>query len=683
MRRISRTNSLFPRSISRLWGQPLNPGSAFPGIAQARPRWERLIRLLLLTGICGGFGAGLGVAAAARQTISLLEQEVRFSATRPPRDRTAFFPLEEIRPGMRATGYTVFVGREPKPFDLEILGVLKGFPHPRQSAVLSRLVGEEIERVGVFQGMSGSPVYIEGRLVGAVAFGYQFAKDPIAGITPIEHMIEAFEQTTAPAAPKGAGTSLRSSTQRDEWRSFGYTDFLFTGSTDVERAFLAQLTSAAEAEPVVAGASPSLQPIATPLALTGISPETIARFAPLFRRWGFAPLAGVAAATPTTELKKADASTLKPGSTVVVPLIRGDYSVSAAGTVTWRDGDRIYAFGHPFLSLGVSDFPMHEGEVVTVLSSAASSFKLSYPTSMVGVVRGDRAPGIYGELGSAPRTIPVEIDLRTSRGTLHPFRFDLVADRFLTPILLQMTLIATIGSTERTIGDSTLLLEGSIELKGLPPIRLENRISVGLNAPIAAAIAAAQPVSTLLSTGFEDLAIEKIRYEIISRDVRESGQLDRLRVARTEVRRGETLDLQVVARTEGGREHVEPARITIPSDAPLGPLQLTVGDGAALQSAAPRSGFTPRTAEQLVREINRLRKPGRLYLRLSQAGAAGVVLRDAELPALPPSFLATLGSARGVGGYTMMATRTILEAEMPPPPLVLSGLRTLTLEVLP
>jgi hypothetical protein len=622
---------------------------------------------------------------AGGQQISPPEQEVRSSETRPGRDRATFFPLEEIRPGMRATGYTVFVGREPKPFDLEILGVLKGFPHPRQSAVLSRLIGEEIERVGVFQGMSGSPVYIEGRLVGAVAFGYQFAKDPIAGITPIEHMIEAFERSPEPAPPTGPGTRSRSSTRGREPRSFGYADFLFTGATDVERAFLTQLTSAAESEPVVAGGAPSLQPIATPLALTGISPETIARFAPLFRRWGFAPLAGVAAAAPTTELKKANASTLKPGSTVVVPLIRGDYSVSAAGTVTWRDGDRIYAFGHPFLSLGVSDFPMHEGEVVTVLSSAASSFKLSYPTGMVGVVRGDRAPGIYGELGRSPRTIPVEIDLRTSRGTLHPFRFDLVADRFLTPILLQMTMIATIGSTERTIGDSTLLLEGSIELKGLPSIRLENRISVGLNAPIAAAIAAAQPVGTLLSTGFEDLAIEKIRYQIVSRDVRESGQIDRLRVARMEVRRGETLDLQVISRTDGGREHIEPTRITIPTDAPLGPLQLTVGDGAALQAAAPRSGFTPRTAEQLVREINRLRKPGRLYVRLSQAGnaAAGVVLRDAELPALPPSFLATLGSARGVGGYTMIATRTILEDALPPSPLVLSGLRTLTLEVIP
>ncbi|MFZ4627444.1 MAG: SpoIVB peptidase S55 domain-containing protein [Blastocatellia bacterium] len=681
MRRTSRTDLLFPRPTSRPWGQPLKLRCRLPLTAQVAARWGCLICLLLLAGISGGLGASSAVAAAASQTISLPEQEVRSPENRPERDRTAFFPLEEIRPGMRAMGYTVFVGREPKAFDLEILGVLKGFPHPRQSAVLSRLVGEEIERVGVFQGMSGSPVYIEGRLVGAVAFGYQFAKDPIAGITPIEHMIEAFEQTPVPSS--GSGTSLRSSTQREEGRSFGYSDFLFTGATDVERAFLAQLTSGAEAEPVVAGSSPSLQPIATPLALTGISPETIARFAPLFRRWGFAPLAGVAAATPTTELKKADASTLKPGSTVVVPLIRGDYSVSAAGTVTWRDGDRIYAFGHPFLSLGVSDFPMHEGEVVTVLSSAASSFKLSYPTSMVGVVRGDRAPGIYGELGSAPRTIPVEIDLRTSRGTLHPYRFDLVADRFLTPILLQMTLIATIGSTERTIGDSTLLLDGSIELKGLPSIRLENRISVGLNAPIAAAIAAAQPVSTLLSTGFEDLSIEKIRYQIVSRDVRESGQIDRLRVTRTEVRRGETLELQVIARTEGGREHIEPMRVTIPSDAPLGPLQLTVGDGAALQAAAPRSGFTPRTAEQLVREINRLRKPGRLYVRLSQAGAAGVVLRDAELPALPPSFLATLGSARGVGGYTMMASRTILEAELPPPPLVLSGLRTLTLEVVP
>jgi hypothetical protein len=199
------------------------------------------------------------------------------------------------------------------------------------------------------------------------------------------------------------------------------------------------------------------------------------------------------------------------------------------------------------------------------------------------------------------------------------------------------------------------------------------------------AIAAAQPVSTLLSTGFEDLAIEKIRYEIVSRDVRESGQIDRLRVARTDVRRGETLDLQVVARSEGGREHIESTRIKIPIDAPLGPLQLTVGDGAALQAAAPRAGFTPRTAEQLVREINRLRKPGRLYVRLSQAGggAVGVVLRDAELPALPPSFLATLGSARAVGGYTMTSSRTIFEDELPAPPLVLSGLRTLTLEVVP
>lgn len=656
-----------------------------PFFSRATARWGRLIILLLLIGVGGGLEAGPRVAAAGGQRTSLPEQEVRTPETRRERDRTSFFPLDEIRPGMRATGYTVFVGREPKPFELEILGVLKGFPHPRQSAVLSRLIGEEIERVGVFQGMSGSPVYIEGRLVGAVAFGYQFAKDPIAGITPIEHMIEAFERPPDSAPPAGPRTSLLSPIRGEEPRSFGYADFLFTGTTEVERTFLTQLASGVEAEPVAVGSSPNLQPIATPLAMTGIGPETIARFAPLFRRWGFAPLAGVAAATPTTELKKADASTLKPGSTVVVPLIRGDYSVSAAGTVTWRDGDRIYAFGHPFLSLGVSDFPMHEGEVVTVLSSAASSFKLSYPTSMVGVVRGDRAPGIYGELGSAPRTIPVEIDLRTSRGTLHSFRFDLVADRFLTPILLQMTMIATIGSTERTIGDSTLLVEGSIECRGLPPIRLENRISVGLNAPIAVAIAAAQPVSTLLSTGFEDLAIEKIRYEIVSRDVRESGQIDRLRVARTDVRRGETLDLQVVARSEGGREHIESTRIKIPTDAPLGPLQLTVGDGAALQAAAPRAGFTPRTAEQLVREINRLRKPGRLYVRLSQAGggAVGVVLRDAELPALPPSFLATLGSARAVGGYTMTSSRTIFEDELPAPPLVLSGLRTLTLEVVP
>src|SRR6266540_4310881 len=266
----------------------------YPQSASSRSkRWrimkrmvQTLISLIILTAV-----------SALAQSVSQTGQGKQ--------SKTEFFPIDQVKPGMRAVGYTVFSGAEPKKFDLEILGVLKGFPSPQQNAVLSRLLGEELDHTGVFQGMSGSPVYIDGKLLGAVAFGYQFAKEPIEVMTPI----------------------------------------------------------------------------ATPLAITGVPPEVIARFAPIFQSWGFAPVAGAGGAAEMSELKQADANTLRPGSTIIVPLVRGDYSLAAAGTVTYRDGARIYAFGHPFLSLGVSEFPMHEGEVVTVMSSSATSFKLSVPTA--------------------------------------------------------------------------------------------------------------------------------------------------------------------------------------------------------------------------------------------------------------------------------------------------------------
>ena len=593
--------------------------------------------------------------------------------TAPGSQSDRFFPLEDLRPGMKAVGYTVFVGREPEPFELEILGVLKGFPNPGQSAVLSRLVGERMNHVGVFQGMSGSPVYVDNRLVGAVAFGYQFARDPIAGITPIRQMIDLFATRQGDSDRSSLPDRLSAPQQ------INFTDLVAAGG---ELSFPEPSVPSAISAGGTARVGAGLMPIATPLAVSGIPPEVLDRFTPFFRAHGFNPVAGIAGAAPVSGLTRIDDSTLRPGSTVVVPLIRGDYSVSAAGTVTWRDGSRIYAFGHPFLSLGVSDFPMHEGEVVTVLSSTASSFKLSYPTGMVGVVRGDRSTGIYGELGAAPGMIPIEINLRTSRGETRRFSFDVVADRFLTPVLMQMTLISTISSTERTIGDSTLLINGTIQLRGQPPIRTENRVSVSLNAPVSAAIAATQPVGAIIASGFQGLAFEKISYDIVSRDQRQAGQLDRVWIGRTDLRRGETVELQAFARTDGGQEQVERFELTIPADAPLGPLNLLVGDGAAMQASDPRTGFTPRSLEQLVRELDQVRKAGRLYARLTQ-GTTGAVIRNEELPALPPSVLATLGSDRTTGGFTLTTNRIITERQLPPTDLVITGQRTLRLNIIP
>ncbi len=581
-----------------------------------------------------------------------------------------FFPVEQVKPGMRAVGYTVFEGREPRKFELQILGVMKGFPSPGQNAVLSKLLGDELQHTGVFQGMSGSPVYIEGKLLGAVAFGYQFAKDPIAGITPIQQMIDLFEQKQG-----------ERNQPADKPRPVSFSEIAFNENSPELKTFVERLNgSNAGAQNVSGSGNQMLVPLAAPLAFTGVAPEVVARFAPQFLALGLNPVAGVSSAAEIGDIKKADAGTLKPGSTIVVPLVRGDFSVAASGTVTLRDGNRIYAFGHPFLSLGVADFPMHEGQIITVMSSQATSFHMSIPAATVGALRGDRSSGIYGELGAVAKMIPVEITLQTSRGERKSYKFEMVMDRFLTPVLTQMTVMATIGSTERSLGDSTLQIRNRIKVKGQPEIMLENRLSTSMNAPMAAALAISQPLSALLNSGFEGLAIEGVKLDITSRDARQRGSLDRLWINQTDVKRGEKLEIQAFARTESGAEYLERIAIQIPADAPLGQLQVIVSDGAALQSSEPRTGFTPKTLAQLVRELNKLRKADRLYVRLARS-ENGAVINNEELPNLPPSVLATLGSDRTAGGYTLLRSVTVLEQELPPAEFVIAGQRTLTVNV--
>jgi hypothetical protein len=587
-----------------------------------------------------------------------------------PNTNAQFFPVEQVKPGMRAIGYTVFSGSEPKKFELEILGVLTGFPNPGQNAVLSKLLGEELNHTGVFQGMSGSPVYIDGKLLGAVAFGYQFAKDPIAGITPIKEMLAVFEQKQIEK-------------KSDQPRSVSFSEISFNADSREYREFVESLSGKSNSmvQSVAApGSAQVLMPIATPLSITGVAPEVVARFAPLFQSWGFTPVAGVSGAAQIGDLKKANAETLKPGSNIIVPLVRGDYSLSAAGTVTYRDGNRIYAFGHPFLSLGVSEFPMHEGEVVTVMSSQATSFKLSFPTEMVGTISGDRSTGIYGELGKTPKMIPVTINLETSLGNRQAYNFDVVSDRFLTPILMQMTVLSTITSTERAIGDSTLQIRGNLKLAGQSDVNFENRLSVSMNSPLAAAFAVSRPISALFNSGFSDMRLEKITFDIASYDTRNTGRLDRLWINRTEVRPGEKIEIQAFARTDSGGEYIERIPLEIPADAPLGELQIVIGDGASIQAMEPRTGISPKSLGQLVRELNKIRKADRLYVKLTRS-EDGAIINNEELPNLPPSVLATLGSDRTSGGYVKTGSSTFFEKELPPAEFVISGQRTLTLTV--
>ena len=605
--------------------------------------------------------AALTVSAFGQNTKTKASQ----AAVRAPQTQE-FYPLAEVKKGMRAVAYTVFEGSEPKAFDLEILGVLEGFNNPRQSAIIVKLLGPDTDRTGVFAGMSGSPVYIDGKLVGAIAFAYNFSKEAIGGVTPIQDMVNIFEQkqgeNNVPSQP----------------RSISFSEISFNENSPEFAAFVNPPKAVTTNVSGVGGTV--LRPIATPLAITGVAPEVIERFAPQFQTLGFLPVVGAASAAAITPLSKADANTLKPGSTIVVPLVRGDFSLAAAGTVTHRNGNKIYAFGHPFLSAGVTEWPMNEGEVVIVVPNVANSFKLAKPTAMVGTMRGDRATGIYGELGAAPAMIPVEINLKTSRGEARNYKFEIVNDKFLSPLLMQITTLSTITGTERQLGDSTLQLSASIKLKDQPEIKIENRISSSANAPLATVFAIAQPIAVLFNSGFKDLKIEKISLDITSRDTRSTGRLEKLWVSRSEVKRGETIQLQAFARTEGGGEYVERFELQIPQDAPLGNLQVMVGDGAAVQATEPRAGFTPKNISQLVRELNRMRKSDRLYVRLSRSDN-GAVINNEEMPNLPPSVLATLGSERTTGGYTLTRSFGIYEKELPPAEFVISGSKSLTVNV--
>src|SRR6185369_12794372 len=264
---------------------------------------------------------------------------------------TPLFPLEDIRPGMKGTARTVFSGTEAEEFGVEVLGVIPGFPGPRQSAIIARLSGANAERTGVFAGMSGSPVFIDGKLVGAIAFSFPFSKEPIAGITPIKQMIDLFNkgsenENLKPREPRAVSFSQLAST---EWKP----------SLPKPAVSSVSLVSPVAANsPLIPLLGQQMTPIATPLVFSGISQDTLAMFTPQLVANGLLPVSGAGGAAAITPLAPSDEKTFPVGSSISVQLVRGDYSLAAAGTVTLRDGDRIYAFGHPFLSLGTSDMPM-------------------------------------------------------------------------------------------------------------------------------------------------------------------------------------------------------------------------------------------------------------------------------------------------------------------------------------
>jgi len=599
------------------------------------------------------------------------------SPQKPATDTNAkdsrLFALEDLRPGMKGTSRTVFSGTEPEEFGVEILGVLPGFPGPRQSAIIARLSGANVEKTGVFAGMSGSPVYIDNRLVGAIAFSFPFSKEPIAGITPIQQMIDIFEngshETRLQKQPRVVSFAQSAS---KEWKPS------LPKPTVSSTALIAPVSDGSRLVPLM---GQQMTPIATPVVFGGITQESLAVFAPQLMASGLLPVSGAGGSAAITPLAKATEKTLTAGTSVSVQLVRGDYSIAAAGTVTLRDDNHIYAFGHPFLSLGASDMPMSETSVVTVVSNVNNSFKLSVPGAMMGSISQDRATGVFGQLGQAPKMIPVKINLHTSRDRSETYSYEIANDSFLTPLLLNITVFNTITSSERALGESTITIKGAINVKGQEPRELDRRFSAA-NSPILAAGSVAGPISSLLGSGFDDVQIEGVTLDISSADTKYAGTLERIALSKTEARRGEKIEIQAYVRTESGKQFVQRIPVQIPEDAIPGQLLVFVGDGGALQEGSAAKAFVPQDLGQLVKAINKVKKSDRLYVKLFRI-TPGAVIGTSEMPNLPPSVVATLNSDRNSGGYTPTVLSAVYEMELPPAEFVISGQQLIALDVVP
>jgi hypothetical protein len=596
--------------------------------------------------------------------------------------RTEFFRLDDLKPGMKGVGRTVFQGTTPEEFQVEILGLMRGIG-PGTNAVLARFSGGPLAHTGVFEGMSGTPVFIDGKLLGAVAFSFEFSKEAIGGITPITQMVDAFAGGGA-AAESGPRIQLKKSMLWDYMlappEAAGRSNLLARVPLDLRpQQFMARF------------GGHSLVPIATPLSLGGFAPEVVEAFVPQFRAMGLSILqgAGASAAPQAVSATKtpvpSDSAAIEPGSNISIPLVRGDLDASAGGTVTYIDGDRLYAFGHLLFSLGFTELPMHKARAITVFPSLQSSFKILETLDPVGTIRQDRASGIYGVLGQNARMIPMTVRMNTSRGVKKELHYELARDQFLTPFLVNLTIFNSILSSERALGFSTLAVKGKILIKGEKPIEIENRFSSESDSPVYASLSIALPVNFLLAFGYKNLEFEKMDVDITASEDDRAAILDSIRIDRNEVSAGDAVDLQIVARKANGEIVEESYPVRIPPNVTPGPISLLVADGMNLMAADAREqgdDLIPRDLTQMIEFINNLRKNSRLYARLYRR-EAGAVVRGEGLPGLPPSILSILRSDRSSGGMSPIQTSAFMEYELPPSDYVISGARTLNIKIKP
>ena len=585
---------------------------------------------------------------------------------------TSSFPVAELKPGMVGVGRTVFQGDELQDFKVHILGVLRNVIGPRRNLILAKLEGGPLADTGVIAGMSGSPVYIDGRLVGAVSYSLgQFSKEPIAGITPIDEMVEATTQVTPrrpaerialqmPLSPENMRASLR--------QAFSWMRPFAESPNDVQ----------VFGNGLDASVGTMLRPIATPLTIGGFDASVIDPVASAFREQGFLPMMAAAGGQETAAIRN---QPLRPGDPVGVALVTGDLEFGATGTVTEVDGNRVYAFGHPFYGLGPTQFPMTRAYVHTILPSLFSSSKLASTGDIIGVVQQDRATAIAGTLGAGPTLIPITLKLTSDHGTSKAFKMSIVNDQLFTPLLAYVSILNTLSSYERQNGAASYAVRGSAMVKKYGKVDFED-LFTGDTPSIGAAAYVVGPINFLLRNAFEDVDIEGLDLEIDASEQAKSATLERVWIDGNRPKPGTTVTLKALLRTYRGEEITRSVPVDIPANA-RGSVSIMVADGSRLSQMEARElqlqPLQTRDLAQMIRVLNQARKNNRLYVRLVTPDA-GAVVKGESLSSLPPSVLAVMESDRNGGSFKPIGAALLGQWEIATDHAV-SGSRTLTLSL--
>lgn len=569
-------------------------------------------------------------------------------------------PLSEIKEGMTGVGRTVFKGSQIEEFQVEILGVLKNYL-PQQNLILGMLKGGNLEETGVIAGMSGSPVYINGKMIGAVAYSWPFAKTPIAGITPIESMLKAQTMPTEqpPQAPPLEVASY-----------YNFENLITNHFQDAQKV----QTSLPQFGNV------QLTPIAAPLTVSGFEPKVLESFTPLFSALGMQPVQGAAAGSTTEKLP----ANLDPGSPISVQLIQGDFDIGAIGTVTYRNQDKVLAFGHPFYNLGPINFPMATAQIYAVVPSLYSSFKVGSAGSVVGSVKQDLHSAIMGVMGSPSPMIPVTVKLNDGDEKERTFHFEVANHKLLTPILLDFAFQNSILVTQLGYSESTLKVNGIIGVKGRSPVVVGNIFS-GAGSFQSASQYVASVLYALMTNEFQNVDIQDVNIEVETSMKRNESELLEVWLDRNEVRPGETVKLRAMYRPLQGAKKFEEFDIKIPDDVQLNQqIYFMVGGGQELsrqEYAIYGKAYQPDNMDQLIGLLNGLRANDRIYVK-AFTNEPSLVMKGQFLSSLPSSAFSILSSSQTIGSSARV-NRLALFEDSKPIDSYLTGYRLFSVQVLP